>query len=92
MNDKGVLTNDPLLIIELEKTMEQLRLQLLSDHERLGDTWIERGIRGQEHRIMERIDEYYLDYEVEGTPMPWLKIMGLCHIALVRERIDSGRA
>ena len=68
------------------ETSLEVEDQLASDYDRWGEEWIARPIEGQEDRIYERFDEYYDDYDRDGTPIPWHKIIGLAHIALTRER------
>lgn len=69
----------------LPETADKLKAQLESDQERWGDTWRWRPREGQEERIFSDIQNYIDQYRHADTPVPWLKIMGLCHIALVRE-------
>lgn len=81
---------DVKLIHELKETMEDVELQLLEDEKRWGDTWKERGLifnnQSQEERFFSKMQEYITDYRVMGIPVPWLKIIGEAHIALVREK------
>ena len=79
------------LIDELSITFEDLEDQLLKDEKRWGDTWKKRGLvwnnMPQEERFMIKMQEYYTDWKDMGVPIPWLKVLGEAHIALVRERI-----
>ena len=78
------------LIVELEDTFAEVGDQLAMDEKRYGDTWKERGLvfngQSQEERFFQKMQEYVDDYRENGTPMPWLKIIGEAHIALVREK------
>ena len=78
------------LIDELNETFVELEKQLLEDEKRYGNTWKERGLvwndKTQETRWFEKLQEYYYEYLANGTPIPWLKVMGETHIAYVREK------
>jgi hypothetical protein len=78
------------LIWELEVTSYEVEQQLTEDQKRYGDTWKERGLiyngQSQEERFFSKIQQYIYDYRENGTPMPWLKIIGEAHIALVRKK------
>jgi len=78
------------LIAELDGTFRDVAKQLVEDEKRWGDTWKERGKVwngwSQEERFMAKMQEYYADYHENGTALPWLKIIGEAHIALVREK------
>jgi len=78
------------LVNELQETFEDMKTQLASDEKRHGETWKIRGLvyngMSQEDRFFQKMEEYYLDYCENGTPMPWLKIIGEAHIALVRQK------
>lgn len=74
------------LIDELDFTFIDVENQLVKDEIRYGDTWKERGIVNQEQRFIDKIHEYFNDYERNGKPIPWVKIIGEAHIALVREK------
>jgi hypothetical protein len=63
----------------------QLRDQLEDDYLRHGNRWEELPREYQEHRIYARFLAYYADWLTENKEIPWLKIIGLCLIALVRE-------
>lgn len=73
------------LIDLLDEFVEDLKAQLESDQQRWGDTWKHRPREGQEERIMQDIENYFDQYRHANVPIPWLKIAGLAHIALVRE-------
>ena len=64
-----------------------LREQLQADYKRWGDSWLKlsRPAEGQEYRIFERFLTYFEQWQNGGTPIPWLKIIGLCWIALMRD-------
>lgn len=59
--------------------------QLLSDQERQVDYWKRQPREGQEDRIYGRLLSYWTNYKQRGEPIPWMKIIGLCLIALIRE-------
>lgn len=73
------------LIDYLPETFDRVKEQLQDDEKRWGDTWRKRLRTGQEYRIEEHINSYFDQYRNAGVPVPWLKIIGLAHIALVRE-------
>lgn len=77
------------LIEELPETFEALKDQLEEDEKRWGDTWKHRSREGQEERIFSAFMNYYDQWKHGGQPIPWLKIMGESHIALVRERNED---
>lgn len=78
------------LLDELRETMEDVEIQLFEDEKRWGDTWKERGLvhnnQSQEERFYSKIQEYYADWRDMDIPIPWTKIIGEAHIALVREK------
>ena len=78
------------LIGELDYTFVDVEHQLIEDQERWGDTWKERGLvfngQSQEERFFHKMEEYYGAYVENGTPIPWKKVIGEAHIALVREK------
>ena len=78
------------LIDELDSTFVDVALQLKEDEKRYGDTWKERGLvyneQSQEERFFAKMQEYIDDYRENGTSMPWLKVIGEAHIALVRKK------
>lgn len=65
--------------------IEALEEQLKKDDVRWGDTWLKRTRKGQEERVYGDIQDYYDKYFNAGTPIPWLKIIGNCFIAWIRE-------
>lgn len=79
------------LVDYLPETAEALEAQLKSDQRRWGDTWKHRPVKAtatfnsQEHRAFQRFNDYFDQYLNAGTPIPWLKIMGECHICITRE-------
>lgn len=81
---------DVKLLDELRETMEDVEIQLYEDEKKWGDTWKERGLvhgnLSQEERFMNKMQEYYMDWRDLAVPMPWTKIIGEAHIALVREK------
>jgi hypothetical protein len=78
------------LIDELDYTFVDVEQQLIKDEIRWGDTWKERGLvyngQSQEVRFFYWVKERFDDYMENGTDMPWKKIIGEAHIALVREK------
>jgi len=74
------------LIDLLPERMEQLKTQLESDYKRWGNTWKKRPEEGQEERIFDDLMDYFDQFVNADQPIPWLKVMGLAHIALVREQ------
>jgi len=69
----------------LPEFMEHLRASLEMDELRWGDTWLHRTKAGQEERIMQGIRNYYDQWRYGSMSMPWLKIIGNCFIAWLRE-------
>lgn len=78
------------LINELDFTFVDVEKQLIEDQERWGDEWKRRGLvykgQSQETRFFNKIREYEHDYIENNIPVPWVKIIGEAHIALVREK------
>jgi len=78
------------LIDELQRTFDDVETQLIGDEKRHGDTWKIRGLiyngMSQEDRFFQKMEEYYLDYCENGTLIPWLKVIGEAHIALIRQK------
>lgn len=79
------------LIDELRETFSDVHDQLIEDDKRYGDTWKERGLvwngQGQEERFFNKMLEYALDFQENGTPINWDKVIGEAHICKVREKI-----
>jgi len=69
----------------VDEVAELLKAQFVSDRERKGDEWRHLPKEGQAHRIADRFDHYFGQHAWYGAPMPWLKVMGLAMIGLVRE-------
>ena len=59
--------------------------QLKEDDKRWGDTWLKRPREGQEERVENDIMDYFDKNRNGGQPVPWLKIIGNCYIAWIRE-------
>jgi len=76
----------PKLIDFLQEFVAALSEQLIDDDKRWGCTWLNRTREGQEDRIFETFDKYFDDYQMDGTPIPWLKVAGNAMIAWVREQ------
>jgi hypothetical protein len=78
------------LLDELDDTFIDVENQLINDEIRYGDTWKERGLvyngQSQEERFFSKIQQYVDNYRINGTSMPWLKVIGEAHIALVRKK------
>jgi hypothetical protein len=78
------------LVKELVHTLVDVEKQLIEDEKRWGDEWKKRGLvwkgQSQEERFYGKILEYITDWRDLGVPVPWLKIIGEAHIALVREK------
>lgn len=78
------------LIDELDYTFVDVENQLIRDEIRYGSTWKERGLhyngKSQEERFIDKMNEYFDDYRNNNKPIPWVKIIGEAHIALVREK------
>jgi hypothetical protein len=58
--------------------------QLMLDQKRWGNTWLERTRDGQEERIWERYEDYFVNFYLDGEDIPWLKIVGNAVIAQAR--------
>lgn len=78
------------LLDELVNTFDVVKQQLSEDQKHFDDTWKEHGLirngQNQEQRWFLKMQEYYQDYMENGQPIPWAKVMGETHIAMVRER------
>lgn len=60
--------------------------RLKEDDIKWGNTWLERTRDGQESRIEEDIIGYFNEYHGSGTPIPWLKLVGVTMIGWIREQ------
>ena len=79
------MTTDENLLIEfIPDTAKRLEMQLVEDEKIWGDTWRYRTLAGQDHRMAARLQDYIDQLKQGGTPLPYEKILGLAHIALVR--------
>jgi hypothetical protein len=65
--------------------MDVLKIQLMLDEKRWGNTWLQRMPDGQEIRIGEHIQSYFDQFRNAGVPIPWLKVAGLAMIGWIRE-------
>lgn len=74
------------LIEYIPRLAGKLAEQIAEDQLRQGDYWKELPREGQERRIFEKFAEYW-DGFLHGQPIPWMKIIGLAMIALVREGV-----
>lgn len=83
------------LIDELDATFTDVKNQLIEDEKHWSDTWKERGLiyngNDQETRWFQKMKEYFDQYREWGEPIPWTKIIGEAHIALVREKANKTR-
>jgi hypothetical protein len=70
----------------LPEFVKALEEQLKSDEIRYGGTFLTRTREGQEARVFSTFDKYYAGWDMNGTPIPWLKIAGNALIAWVREQ------
>jgi hypothetical protein len=74
----------------LNDTFLDVTNQLISDEKRYGNTWKERGLiwegMSQEERFFQKMEDYFNDYLKNGKSIPWTKVIGEAHIALVREK------
>ncbi len=81
------------LIDELDFTFSDVEQQLINDEIRYGNTWKDRGLvfkgQSQETRWFYKMQEYFEAYMNDGQPIPWTKVIGEAHIALVREKLLS---
>jgi len=75
----------PKTVDYLAEFTDALRVQLIDDDNRWGDTWLTRTREGQEDRIFETFAKYYKDFKENGKPINWLKVAGNALIAWVRE-------
>ena len=69
----------------LPEFVEALTEQLENDDVRWGDVWLKRTREGQEGRVENDITDYFDQFKAVGTPVPWMKIIGNCLIAWIRE-------
>ena len=69
----------------LPELADMLYQRLDTDYGRYGETWRQWPREGQEERIFLRFMEYWRQYLLNNEPIPWLKIIGLAWIAIVRE-------
>lgn len=64
--------------------------QIVSDNERWGDTWKERGLvwneLTQEERFFTWVVDKYLEYVHKYKAFPWLKVAGEAFIGYIREK------
>jgi hypothetical protein len=78
------------LIDELDFTFIDVEQQLIADQKRHGDTWKEMGLvyndEDQETRWFNKMVQYFGDYVDNGIAIPWSKVIGEAHIALVRQK------
>lgn len=78
------------LVNELDFTFVEVEQQLIEIKKQHGDGWKEREVihkgQTQEETFFQMIDEYKYNYIEHGKPVPWIKIIGEAHIALVRQK------
>jgi len=74
----------------LPEFIEELQKQIITDNERWGDTWKERGLiwngKDQETRFMDWVEERFCDLVDDDEPFPWLKVAGEAFIGYIREK------
>lgn len=58
--------------------------QMKIDHRRLGDSWMMKTNQAYEKQVQKHYEEYFEMYEIDGKPIPWLKISGYAVIAQAR--------
>lgn len=68
-----------------EELVPLMQEQIIKDQVRWGDTWKHRPVEDQELRAFARFQDYLDQFKHAGTPIPWLKIIGECNIALARK-------
>lgn len=76
----------PMVIEFVSEFIDKLKEQLIADHKRWGNTWLNRPKEGQELRIKARYRDYFDMFEQAGTPVPWMKIVGGALICWIREQ------
>lgn len=69
----------------LPALQEKMTVQLKNDQEKQGERWKDLPRVGQEERIFTILEDYYQQFKTGKGAIPWLKIIGLAHIAAVRE-------
>jgi len=88
---KEILTKE--LPEYLDEFFGALKEQIISDNERWGDTWKERGLvwngRSQEDRFFGWAENRFIEYVRENKPFPWLKVAGESMIGYIREKYLS---
>ena len=62
-----------------------LKEQLVKDHERWGDTWLERPRRGQEDRTWFGMMNRYHKFKNRGRAINWLEVAGDALLCWIRE-------
>jgi hypothetical protein len=78
-----------MLVRLFDKTAFQVKQQLELDEMRYGDTWRRRSKKGQEWRIFKRYIVYFGRFFLFREPVPWEKVIGNAHIAMVREDLPE---
>lgn len=73
------------LLDYLPEFFKAITEQITKDNQRWGDTWKQRPREGQEDRAFARFNDYHDQFKNAGVPIPWMKIVGECLIAWVRE-------
>jgi hypothetical protein len=71
---------------------DALHRQLEADYERYGDEWRKLPREGQEDRIYQRLEQYWVEFSRDEIPIPWLKIAGLALIAWIRDTYPKSYA
>lgn len=78
---------EPVVTDFLDEFKDALFHQLISDHNRWGNTWLNRPKEGQELRTKARYEDYFDQFELgkPGIPVPWLKVVGEALICWIRD-------
>lgn len=79
------IPEDPRVADFVPEFIDKLIVQLEADHNRWGNTWLNRPKEGQELRTKARYTDYFDMFKQAGTPVPWLKIVGGALICWIRD-------
>jgi len=63
----------------------ELKLQLMADEKRWGDTWLHRQPEGQEDRFMDGMINRYDKFVYGDQPINWLQVAGDALICWIRD-------
>lgn len=67
-----------------EENLSKIRKQFEADDAKWGNEFLKRTRKGQEERIFKRLNEYYDEFQKNGTPIPWEKVIGEANIGMSR--------